>query len=260
MKKSQKRNVTDEVKKIYAKAFKRKFPLESKFTPNKICLTCSANLFKFTKTQRILISTPCKWIIPETIGNCYFCNAVVSTCGRQGNASRHSYPNGTSVQPMKKRKVQKIGRKPSTAENKMDYEMITTAENMESDKMPTSSELPLDANLKKDPDFLPSSYFSSCDKKMSPKPLGRVEIAFIEKTLTKEKSETIVSLLRRHNCVENDIKITEMRKSGSEFEDFFTDTAFPVKEENFTYCNNIPALMNKVRALKSIFGVYSAIF
>lgn len=195
------------------------------YTPNTVCKKCYITLldWKHLKEVNFPFIKPVIWVkdpIEHDPSRCYACINSLHGLNKRKLKSKVYIPSFTAALP-----VLRPNGVPPPKPHALEIRMSQQAESLFTN--------PTNMN---DLDWMPNSGTDG------PQPLSQNEMDYIVAKLgvSQRNSEWLTSFLKQRKLTEQTVNATSYRKRQSEFQKFYT-----VDDENtFTYCHDIPGLVN----------------
>lgn len=217
--KSQQRNISDFVKKVYFAYFKLKLGDQDKpWAPHKVCRRCEEDLRLWFKRKKnsFRFGIPMMWREQQNhTTDCYFCSVDVKGFNTK-NKNKISYPNlNSAIRPVPHSSEIPVPLSPSSF-----------------DDIQSDSE---DGNI------LPPQDESSSDLSVDegPQPFSQSELNDLVRDLglSKDAAELLGSRLKNKNLLSPGTSFSWYRHREKEFTQFFS------KEGNLVFCNDVHGLI-----------------
>ena len=219
----QKKSITDFVRKVYLSYFGVMLGDQDKaWAPHNVCKTCIEHLRQWTlgKRKGMRFGVPMVWREQtDHSSDCYFCKVSVIGINRN-NRSKWQYPDLNSA------------RRPVPHSEDIPVPSFTNLQEVPEEEVFSSS--PSSSNEQQgDSDF---------EVEAAREPFNQKELNDLirDLNLPKKSGEVLASRLAEKNLLTSDTKITYYRNREKDLLPFFS------QEEDLVFCNNIPALLNKL--------------
>lgn len=217
--KSQQRNISEFVKKVYFAYFKLKLGDQDKtWAPHKVCRRCEEDLRLWFKGKKnsFRFGIPMIWREQKNhTTDCYFCSVDVKGFNTK-NKKKISYPNlDSAIRPVSHGSEIPVPQPPSNLDDIL-------SESEDSDALASQDESSSDFSVDEGPQL-----FSQSELNDLVRDLG----------LSKDAAELLGSRLKNKNLLSSGTSFSWYRHREKEFTQFFS------KEGNLVYCNDVHGLM-----------------